>query len=112
MGKRVKRNKSQLLSKQTIFRLIQLHQDRLKAFGIRRIGLFGSFVRGDQRHDTDIDFLVESDFDQKTYDNFINAIYFLEELLGRDVEIITREGLSPFIGPSILAELEDVPITS
>lgn len=100
------------LNKETIFRLIQLHQDQLKAFGIRRIGLFGSFARGDQKQTSDIDLLADFDFEQKTYNNFIQAIYFLEDLFGREVELLTREGLSPFIGPYILAELEDVPLAS
>ena len=46
-------------SKRQILALIQEHRDALGAFGVRRLGLFGSFVRGEQRVESDIDFLVE-----------------------------------------------------
>ena len=48
-----------------------LHQNRfhLKSFGIKRIGLFGSFVRGEQRPESDIDLLVEFEPGKKTFDN-------------------------------------------
>jgi uncharacterized protein len=93
-------------TKHDIFRLIQGHQLRLRALGVHRLGLFGSFVRGEQTPDSDVDLLVEFEPSRKTFDNFMTLSFFLEELLRRRVELVTPESLSPFLGPHILAEVE------
>jgi predicted nucleotidyltransferase len=53
----------------------------LKRFSVRRIGLFGSYARGQQTAQSDIDFIVE--FDRPTYDNFYNLCVYLEKLFKR-----------------------------
>jgi predicted nucleotidyltransferase len=88
------------------------HARRLKEFGVVRCGLFGSFAREEQTAESDIDLLVEFEPEKKTFDNFINLSFFLEELLGRKVEIVTRESLSPFIGPHILREVEYAAVSA
>jgi predicted nucleotidyltransferase len=55
-----------------------------------------------------VDLLVEFEPDQKSFDSFVRLCNLLEERLGRTVELVTTEGLSPYIGPHILAEAEDV----
>lgn len=97
-------------SKQKIFDLLKQNQVHLKHFGVNRIGLFGSFVRGDQHNRSDIDLLVEFEASQKTFDNFMELSFFLEELLEHQIEIVTRESLSPYIGPHILEEVEYAPL--
>jgi uncharacterized protein len=85
-----------------------LHENHLRrrAFGVRRIGLFGSFVRGEERPDSDIDLLVEFESDKKSFDVFMELSFFLEDLLRHRIELVTRESLSPYIGPHILKEVE------
>ncbi|HEX6987722.1 MAG TPA: nucleotidyltransferase family protein [Planctomycetaceae bacterium] len=78
----------------------------LADLGVRRIGLFGSFVRGEQQADSDVDLLVSFQRGRKTFRNFMEAADLLEGALGRKVDIVTPESLSPFIGPSILREVE------
>lgn len=73
---------------------------------MKRLGLFGSFKRDTPTVDSDIDFLVEFEVGQKTFDNFIQLAFLLEDLLQRRVELVTQESLSPYIGPRILAEIE------
>lgn len=99
-------------TKDDIKRLLFDRRDQLREFGVKCIGLFGSFVRGDQRQTSDIDMLVEFESGQKTFDHFMNLSFFLEELLQRPVEIITPESLSPHIGPHILKEVEYVPVAA
>jgi len=48
----------------------------------------------------------------KTFDNFMNTSFLLEDLMGRRVDLVTQEGLSPYIGPHIMKELESVPIAA
>lgn len=93
-----------------IIALIHENQAPIRAFGVNRLGLFGSFVRGQQNTESDIDLLVEFQPDKKTFDAFIHLAFFLEELLERRVELVTPESLSPYIGPRILNEVEYVTL--
>ena len=93
-------------TKQDILGLLKQNSFHLRALGIKRIGLFGSFVRGDQHPDSDIDLLVEFEPSQKTFDNFMKLSFMLEDLLQHRVELVTVESLSPYIGPHILKEVE------
>ncbi len=93
-------------TKVRIYSLLRKNQTYLKSLGVKRIGLFGSFVRGEQRARSDVDFLIEFEPGNKSFDNFIRLSFFLEDLMGRRVELITPESLSPYIGPRIIKEVE------
>ena len=98
--------------KDLIFKRILDEKKQLAFYGVKNIGLFGSFVRGDQTPSSDIDILVEFTPEKHTFDNFMEVAFLLEEILGRKVELITPEALSPHIGPHILREVERVPIAA
>ena len=72
-------------------------------FHVKRIGLFGSFARGDEKETSDVDIMVE--FDQPTFDNFMKLAFFLEDLLGKKVELVTPDSLSPYIAPYVKDEV-------
>ena len=93
-------------TKREVFKTISDHSAQLKDLGVKKVGIFGSFVRGEQTPESDIDLLVQFEPDKKNFDNFIHLSELLEDLLQRRVEIITTEGLSPYIGPHILSEVE------
>jgi predicted nucleotidyltransferase len=97
-------------TKESVLSLISEHQDRIKALGVKRLGLFGSFARREQGAASDVDLLVEFEQGEKTFDNFIQLSFLLEDLLERRVELVTPESLSPYIGPHILREVEYVPL--
>lgn len=59
-------------TKEKVLSLVIEHQDRIKALGVKRLGLFGSFVRAEQGAASDVDLLVEFEQDRKTFDNFIH----------------------------------------
>ena len=92
--------------KQQIFDRINDNRNAIGALGVRRFGLFGSFVKGEQNADSDVDLLVEFKPGEKSFDSFMDLSFLLEEILGRKVDLITHESLSPYIGPKILAEVE------
>jgi len=73
-------------TKEQIFLLLHQSQEKLKKFGVKRCGLFGSFLHERQNLQSDIDLLVEFETDKKTYDNYIHLAFFLEELFGRPVD--------------------------
>lgn len=106
------RMEAAIRTKRNVLTILHRNRDRLKALGASRIGLFGSFVRGEQRPDSDIDLLVEFEPGQKSFDNFMGLSFFLEEILQYKVELITAESLSPYIGPHILKEVEYVSLAA
>jgi predicted nucleotidyltransferase len=99
-------------TKQEIFNVLQQNQSHLRALGVKRIGLFGSFIHGAQRADSDIDLVVEFEPNRKTFDTFMELCFLLEDVLHHRVEIVTLESLSPYIGPYILKEVEYAAISA
>jgi uncharacterized protein len=99
-------DETMLQSKKDILNILEQNQSRLRTLGIKKIGLFGSFVREEQRPDSDIDLLVEFESGKKTFDNFMQLSFFIEEVLRHKVELVTIESLSPYLGPHILQEVE------
>ncbi len=85
------KKKIKVLSKEEIISLLNKHREELKKYKVKRIGLFGSFVRGKQTAKSDIDFFVE--FEEPIFDNFIGLSNFLEKIFKRKVEILTPAGL-------------------
>jgi predicted nucleotidyltransferase len=94
------------MDKDMILRTLDARSAELKEFGVERIGLFGSFIRGENREDSDIDFLVDFDKEKKTLRNLVYLGDFLEDLFGRKVDIVSRQGLSKYIGPHILKDVQ------
>lgn len=82
--------------------------DEIRVLGVQRLALFGSFARSEARPESDVDLLVEFIPGRKSFDGFMQLYDLLEERLGRRIELVTTEALSPYIGPHILAEAEDV----
>ena len=82
--------------------------DQVRALGVVRLALFGSVLRGEASPDSDVDLLVEFAPGEKSFDRFMALADLLEALFGREVELVTPEALSPFIGPRILSEARDV----
>jgi predicted nucleotidyltransferase len=84
------------------------HGAQVLALGVARLALFGSVLRGEASADSDVDILVEFAPGAKSFDRFMDLADLLERQLGRSVELVTTESLSPIIGPRILAEAKDV----
>jgi hypothetical protein len=104
--------KSIVATKEDVLRLLYESRCQLRALGVKRLGLFGSFVRSEQSPASDVDVLVEFEAGQKSFDHFMTLCFFLEDTLQRRVEVVTPESLSPHIGPYILREVEYVPIAA
>jgi predicted nucleotidyltransferase len=99
-------------TKKDVLSILRQHQDKIKAFGVKKLGLFGSFVRGEQNTQSDIDLLVEFEVGQKSFDNFIQLSFLLEELLKWPVELVTMESVSPYLRPYITQEVEYVTFSA
>lgn len=99
-------------TKDQVLQRLRRHAGAMRALGVKRIGLFGSFERDEATLDSDIDLLVEFEPGEKTFDHFMQLAFLLEDLLERRVELVTREALSPYIGPHILDEVEYVSLAA
>jgi predicted nucleotidyltransferase len=97
-------------NKHDLLAILKSHSSKLKSYGVSRLSVFGSFASGNPTPQSDVDFLVESKPEQKTYDNFVELSFYLEDLLGRSVEIVTPQSLSKHLGPGILDQAEHVAL--
>jgi len=96
----------QMMTKEYILQKLKSSKAVLSRFGIRSVGLFGSYVRNENTHYSDIDLLIDFDPQKESFDNFMKVCNFFEELFGNQkVDIVTKNGLSPHIGPKILSEV-------
>jgi hypothetical protein len=87
-----------------VLELLKAHGAEIKnRFAVKRLGVFGSHARGEQKATSDIDILVE--FETPTYENFISLIYFLEDLTGKTVDLVTSRGLSPYLRSAVTEEV-------
>ena len=81
--------------KSMIFETLKNIKENLLMLGVVSLGLFGSFVRGEQAEESDIDFLVEFSEGNRTFDNLMELGFLLEDMLGRRVEVVTFQAMSP-----------------
>ncbi len=95
-------------NKEDIVSVIKKNQNKIESFGVKRLGLFGSYVRNEHNPQSDIDILVEFAHDLKTFDNFMRLSFLLEDILEHHIELVTTESLSPYIKPNIIKEVEYV----
>lgn len=94
-----------MMSRETVVETIRSILMELMELGVSRIGLFGSYVRNEQTDDSDIDILIEFNEGKGSYTNLLRIHDLLEDHLGKEIEIVTINGLSPYIGPHILEEV-------
>lgn len=84
-------------------KFLREHKDILTKYQVRRIGLFGSYLHGHPGVTSDVDFLVE--FTKPSFNNYMGLLEFLEEGLGRKVDLVTKKGLSRYILPQVRKEV-------
>ena len=87
--------------------ILEKHKTELKAkYGIKEIGIFGSYLRGEQKEKSDLDVLVEFEPDAKIdLIKFVELEEHLSDLLGINVDLVMKSGLKPRIGKHILGEV-------
>lgn len=98
-----------MTTKENILKTLKSNKLKLSKLGIRNVGLFGSYIRNEQSSKSDIDLLIDFEPEKENFDNFM-AVYDLFEKLFKNekIEVVTKNGLSPYIGPTILNEVQYV----
>ena len=89
-----------------ILKKIEESKAIIKRFGVKEIGLFGSYVRNEQRRGSDIDLLVEFERGKKTFDNYIELKLFLEDLFKCRVDLVIYGTVKPGLRPYLLGSVK------
>lgn len=118
MGKRQKLGKRKFINcfifdgafsmttRQNILTILKNNKPQFYKYGVTNIGLFGSYRRNEQSAKSDIDLLVDFEPEKENFDNYM-AVYDIFESLFKNekIEVITKNGLSKYIGPKILNDV-------
>jgi len=84
--------------------ILKKNENEIKErYSVAKIGVFGSYVRGEETTSSDIDILVE--FDKPTLHNFMGLVFYLEELFDKEVHLVTNSALSPYMRPTVENEV-------
>lgn len=87
------------------FTLAQLKPELHERFGVSEIGVFGSWVRGEQHQNSDIDLLVDFDRSVNLFD-IMELQFFLEEKFATNIDVAPRDSLRKYIGQHIISEVQ------
>jgi len=90
-------NRDQVLS------ILQSNHAAFRRFDVKSMALFGSAARNCLRRSSDVDILVQ--FEHSTWANYIGLKIYLEDLLGRKVDLVTPKAIRPATRPSIEKDL-------
>lgn len=81
---------------------LESNSERIRSYGVSEIQVFGSYVRGDQGQDSDIDFLVEFEEGRGLFDDFIGLKRFLDDLFEPDVDVVKKDKVREELRDEIL----------
>lgn len=93
-----------MMNKEHILEFLKTHkQEIMQRFAVKQIGLFGSHLHDAATEQSDIDILVE--LVQPTFDHYMDLKFFLEDQLGRPVDLVLADSLKPRLKPIITREV-------
>ncbi|HYD90214.1 MAG TPA: nucleotidyltransferase family protein [Flavobacterium sp.] len=96
-----------MTTKDNILSLLKLHKADFARCGVTTVGLFGSYLLNKQSASSDIDLLIDFEPGKATFDNLMSFHDIVEGIFKNEkVEVVTKNSLSPYIGPKILNEVQ------
>ncbi len=90
------------LTEDKIIEKIENRSEKINRFGVKEIGLFGSYLEGEPKEESDIDILVQFKEGEKTFDNYMSLKFFLEDLFHREVDLVIKDALKDHLKDEIL----------
>jgi len=91
------------VTRDEVLETLHEHRGELGRFGVSRLALFGSLARGQERPESDVDVLVAFE-GQTTFDRYFDLKFWLEDLLGRPVDLVTEKALRPELAADVQRE--------
>ena len=95
-----------MLTSKDIIDKIEKNIESIKKYGVGQIGLFGSYVKNEQKSGSDIDILVGFEKGKKTFDNYMDLKFFLEDLFKCKVDLVVIEAIKPDLKKYILESVK------
>jgi predicted nucleotidyltransferase len=89
-------------TREAVLQQLEDNRDKIRSFGVKRLGLFGSYARGEATASSDLDFVV--DLENETFDAYMDLKEFLEELFSCKVDLVMKDALKPRLREPILKE--------
>lgn len=96
---------SKTLHIKNILNIIRSKRSSLSDVGVAKIGVFGSYLRGEEHDDSDLDMIIFFKPEQKTIINYFKALDILESEFHKKIDLLTPESISPYIKPYIDKEI-------
>ena len=93
MANNGKANKKNALSSNKIVKTLEKNSAQLKSFGVKKIGLFGSYLTKASNNSSDIDFIVK--LKKPTFDSYMDLKFFLEKTFRKKADVIVEGSLKP-----------------
>jgi predicted nucleotidyltransferase len=97
-----------LLKLENIESLLIENLNHIKKFGISRLGIFGSYSKGHPTETSDIDIVISFEPHKKTFDNYIDLKFYLEELLNKRIDLVIEENIKKELRDEILRSVHYV----
>ena len=98
--------KGELTTRDNILNILRLQKQAFSDLGVRNVGLFRSYLRNEQSINSDIDLLIDFEPEKENFDNYMAVYDIFENIFKNEkIEVVTKNGLSNYIGPKILKEV-------
>lgn len=95
-----------MTTKENIIATLISYKPELSKLGVQNIGLFGSYLRNEQSDKSDIDLLIDFEPEKENFDNYMAVYDMFENIFKNErIEVVTKNGLSKYIGPKILKDV-------
>ena len=94
------------MDRDTILGFLEKSTQQFNKYGVKKIGLFGSFVTEKNTYNSDIDVLVDFETGKKTFDNYMDLKFFLEDKLKRKVDLVIEKNIKPELKKEILSTVK------
>jgi len=96
------------MQRETVLEILAEHREELDRYGVKSIALFGSAARNEAGPTSDVDILVEFEA-PPSFDTYMDVKFYLEDLLGTSVDLVTLRGLKARVRPYVEREAIYVP---
>ena len=85
-----------------VLKILSESLPKLREYGVRELGIFGSVARNEENDSSDLDILV--DLKQHTFDAYMNLLAYFEDRLDCKIDLVMKDSLKPSIKNSVLSE--------
>ena len=94
------------MQRKDIIKFLRDNSEKLENYGVKRIGLFGSYKKDKQNKKSDIDIIVKFKHNEKTFDNYMDLKFYLEDKFSKNVDLVIEEDIKEELRSEIMDSVE------